>query len=131
MLNYISHNQKKNNNNQSQKNHSQFQNNNSINDLLYNFDSESLDSVNSNYFTEQEQKIIKYENNKELYNHFIFTIFGFLLIFIFNFNNIYCLLFEIILSIIIPYIFIPLKLLLNKNKIFEYYNFFKSIIYLY
>lgn len=89
---------------------------NDIKELLKELEEESLNSINSNYFTEEEKKKINYEKMKYKLIYYIFLIIGFYLIYICNNNNYLAIFFEIILNLCYPYIFIPIKLYLCRNN---------------
>lgn len=90
---------------------------NELNELLKQLEEESLDSINSNYFTEEEKQKIDNGKQKTKYVYYTFLIFGFILMFICPHAGLFSLFFEIILNIFYPYIFIPIKLFLCRNSL--------------
>tara|TARA_E500000178_G_scaffold326731_1_gene355223 strand:- start:65 stop:442 length:378 start_codon:yes stop_codon:yes gene_type:complete len=90
---------------------------NRINDLIKELEEETDDSINSNYFTDEESKRI--DNSKYKYQavYYICLIIGFYLMFICSEKSYLMLFFEVILNIFYPYIFIPIKLFLCRNKL--------------
>ena len=94
--------------------------NNNLKDSLLN------DKINENFFTEDEIKMNNYNDkyNKVLYR--ILIIIGFIILLLCKIVNIYVLIPEIILNICLPYIYIPVKVLLCqvslRNNIKKIYN---------
>ena len=93
---------------------------NQINELIKELEEESMDSINSNYFTEDEKK--KLNNSKYISNsiYYISVLIGLYLIYK-CYTNIYIVIFfEFILNLFFPYIFIPIKLFLCRNELIKY-----------
>ena len=90
---------------------------NKINNLIKELEEETDDSINSNYFTDEERKRINNSKHKYQAVYYICLIIGFYLMFICSEKSYLMLFFEVILNIFYPYIFIPIKLFLCKDKL--------------
>lgn len=94
--------------------------NDNIKDSLLN------NKINDNYFNKDEIKMNNYNNKYEKTVYIILIILGFLILLLCGVVNIYILLPEIILNICLPYIYIPVKVLLCqtdlRNNIKKIYN---------
>ena len=88
-----------------------------INKLINELDVETDNSINSNYFNEDEKKKINNINNFNKLIYYICLILGFYLIIVCDYNGIFTLFFEIILNLFIPYLFIPIKLFMCRNNL--------------
>ena len=90
---------------------------NEINELIKELEEESMDSINSNYFTEDEKK--KINNSKYMSNlvYYICIFIGFYLIYTCSDKSNIIIVFEIILNLFYPYIFIPIKLFLCRTQL--------------
>jgi len=88
-----------------------------INDLIKQFEEETDESINSNYFTENEKK--KINNSKYISKiiHYIAISIGFYLMYACPKKTYTMLFFEIILNLFYPYIFIPIKLFLCRTQL--------------
>ena len=71
-----------------------------------------------NYYTKEEQDKINNDLNFQIFFHIGLCLFGFFLIIrCYKDNEIVKTFFEIILNIVFPYIFIPLKLFFCRNEL--------------
>lgn len=82
--------------------------------------------INDNYYNKDEININNYNNKYEKIIYIILIILGFIILVLCGVVNIYILLPEIILNICLPYIYIPVKVLLCqidlRNNIKKIYN---------
>ena len=90
---------------------------NKINNLIKELEEETDGSINSNYFTDEEKKRINNSKYKYQTVYYICLIIGFYLMFSCSEKSYLILFFEIILNIFYPYIFVPIKLFLCKDKL--------------
>tara|TARA_B100000575_G_scaffold289169_1_gene290507 strand:+ start:1372 stop:1758 length:387 start_codon:yes stop_codon:yes gene_type:complete len=90
---------------------------NKINNLIKELEEDSEDSINSNYFTEEEKNKIKNTKYKYSMIYYICLLVGFYLMYSCSEESYLMLFFEIILNICYPYIFIPIKLFLCRDKL--------------
>lgn len=90
---------------------------NELNNLIKELEEESMDSINSDYFTENEKK--KLNNSKYMSNliYYIFASIGFYLMYKCFKKKYVMLIFEIVLNLFYPYIFIPIKLFLCRTEL--------------
>ena len=73
--------------------------------------------INDNYFNEDEINMNNYNNKYEKMIYIILIILGFIVLLLCGVVNIYILLPEIILNICLPYIYIPVKVLLCQTDL--------------
>tara|TARA_B100000683_G_C12143838_1_gene412980 strand:- start:80 stop:451 length:372 start_codon:yes stop_codon:yes gene_type:complete len=90
---------------------------NKINNLIKELEEETGDTINTNYFTDEEKKKINNSALKYSAVYYICLLIGFYLMYVCSEKSYLMLFFEIILNIFYPYIFVPIKLFLCKGKL--------------
>ena len=83
--------------------------NNNLRDSLLN------DKINNSYFTKEEKDINKYNDRYQQIVHIILVVIGFIILILCGIIDIYILIPEIVLNLCLPYIYIPVKVLLCQS----------------